>query len=327
MDYLTVAQNQHFVSQAEQRLNASNPQAKRENQRINAFLVEGSDQRTYRLETPDGLKISKNLSFRDLFSFDIVSSSHRHALEEKFHQYESDITTHTLELLRKLSTSETDIKREVVELFASKLLNFLRNPHSIKKVLNTFGSAADYSPSDSTLRRDYERVLVGSRPHQEHVCRVFELTAGEYERWLRCLFILLSPGDATGHTHFDHTIKAMFEGSYVIVRVHRYTSTLSEHVCLLSDRGFTICSEAPSILCFDFNLTARAFVQFAFADIAAHVPPGIPQAVVDILKERREVQLFHTVNDLDALAHYNANTLHQCNRRVFCAATQFLTAP
>jgi hypothetical protein len=63
--------HQHYISQVEQRLNTSTPDAKPENQRIFAFDLLDRDARIARLTHPRGRPIASNLSMYDLYSFDV----------------------------------------------------------------------------------------------------------------------------------------------------------------------------------------------------------------------------------------------------------------
>ena len=64
--------NQHFISQIEQRLNASNPEAAPAKQRIYEFEIVDRDCRVLRLSGSRGRPVANNLSMRDLFTFDIA---------------------------------------------------------------------------------------------------------------------------------------------------------------------------------------------------------------------------------------------------------------
>src|SRR5215472_10811453 len=83
--------NQHFVSQVEQRLNALNPGARPENQRIYEFEIVDRDQHQVRLVNPKGRLISNALSMFDLFSFDVADDGLRANLERVFGTYEARI--------------------------------------------------------------------------------------------------------------------------------------------------------------------------------------------------------------------------------------------
>lgn len=59
--------NQHFLTRAEQKFNAANPQAKARNLRIYSFEVINRENYTLALDDENGSLIGKNLSFFDLF--------------------------------------------------------------------------------------------------------------------------------------------------------------------------------------------------------------------------------------------------------------------
>ena len=113
--------------------------------------------------------------------------------EALFHKYEGQIKTHTQNLLVKLNAGGRDIKAEVIDLFAAKLLNFVRNPFSIVKVLNSFPNFASYDPTDPARPADYRRIVSGKKPHQAHLCAQLGISDTQYVEWLRLLFMLLVP--------------------------------------------------------------------------------------------------------------------------------------
>jgi hypothetical protein len=81
--------NQHYISQAEQRLNSANPAAKNRNQRIYEFQVISREPILLQLLDSRGRKIENALSFNDLFSFDIIGQLDlRSNLEALFGTYE-----------------------------------------------------------------------------------------------------------------------------------------------------------------------------------------------------------------------------------------------
>jgi len=103
MNLINNTRNQHFISQAEQRLNASNLSAKPQKQRIYKFKVDNRETSCVSLTNRNGVKICNNLSEQDLFSFDVLDEKKdRYNFEELFSQYESQIITHTNSLVSKL---------------------------------------------------------------------------------------------------------------------------------------------------------------------------------------------------------------------------------
>lgn len=69
-----LTRNQHFISQAEQRRNCIDESRPKDMQRIYKFEIADRENSIVRLTNPQGVKIKRNLSFDDLFSFDLTSS-------------------------------------------------------------------------------------------------------------------------------------------------------------------------------------------------------------------------------------------------------------
>jgi hypothetical protein len=229
--------NQHFVSRVEQKLNAINPNCTNGKFRIYSFRL--VDRESYRiaLENPHGRAVRSNLSMLDLFSFDVPGGGQlRLNLEEMFQNYETHIETHTNGLLVKLAGGSADIKTEIIDLFAAKLLNFTRNPFCIEKVLNSFPGVAALEPKDPLLLATYRRIAAGQKPHQANLCRVLGISHSTYIEWLRLLFILLMQPAADRPSLFVSVIKRLFENpdTHAAAFVGMYDH---EH-CLLSDSSF-----------------------------------------------------------------------------------------
>jgi hypothetical protein len=83
-------------------------------------------------------------------------------------------------LLAKLNLGSNEIKVEIIGLFAVKLLNFIRNPFCVEKVLNTFPGIAGYNPTDQDLLSSYHRILSGKKPHQVHLTGKLGISDAQY---------------------------------------------------------------------------------------------------------------------------------------------------
>jgi hypothetical protein len=257
--------NQHYLSKVEQKLNARNPNAAADNLRIYSFEVVDRENYLLSLENPNGKTIWKNLSLFDLFSFDVLDGNGlRLNFESLFQKYETSIEVHTKSLLAKLNRNDPDIKSEIIDLFAAKLLNFVRNPFSVAKVLNSFRGLANYDPTDPALLADYRRIVTGKKPHQARLCAELGISETQYLTWLRLLFMLLVPLVDGQPNIFEHLIKTLLENrkTHVAAFVFEY----DKERCLLSDRGFSQPIPDGPHMAFSFNLYATAFVNYIFAD-------------------------------------------------------------
>jgi hypothetical protein len=317
--------NQHFLTRVEQKLNALNPQADARNLRIYSFEVVDRENYILSLENPNGRPIGSNLSLFDLFSFDVPGNSHlRLNFESLFHKYENHIEAHTKSLLAKLNGNSSDIKAEVIDLFAAKLLIFVRNPFSIVKVLNSFPGVANYDPADATLLADYCRIVIGRKPHQAHLCAQLGISDAQYVEWLRLLFMLLVPMAEGQSNFFEEMIKNLLENRKM--HVAAFVCEYDTDRCLLSDRGFSQPVADGPHMAFSFNLCATAFVDYIFADPATLVqgtasPEFIAQAIA--AWERipvKQINVTFLRNNLGMLARHNRRVVEQCYKRVYCSA-------
>lgn len=316
--------NQHFVSQVEQRLNASNPNSTGDNFRIYSFLI--ADREAYRieLETPRGRAIASTLSMLDLFSFDVPGGGPlRMNLEALFHKYEANIEIHTRGLLEKLAAGSADIKTELIDLFAAKMLNFVRNPFCIQKVLNSFPGVGQYEPTDPELLAVYRRIVSGKKPHQEYLCQQIDVTRETYVEWLRLIFVLLMEIGDDRPNLFEGMIKKLFEASNT--QAAAFVWTYDQDVCLLSDRSY--CQPIPdgAHMAMSFNLSSTAFVDYVFADAATLIescaPPALVENALVTWRQRPQATINVTVtkNNRPMLARYNQRVIEQARERVYCA--------
>lgn len=313
--------NQHFISQAEQRLNAINPELPKEKQKIYTFNVVDRDSCEINLNRGQGNRIKNTLSINDLFSFEALEKiGLRNNFEELFKQYEDNITTFTRELIKKAKQSETEsAKTEIINILALKFMNFIRNPYSIKKVLNTFPQLLKIHPLNKGSYDSYIKVINGSNVHQAEILTKLGITETMYRDWLCVIYLLLDNLGDKDNNLFEHIVKLLIEDKdlYFKAEVFLY----KEHTCLLSDRGFsTPIFENESHMVFDFNLCSTAFIRYAFISLDSLMPQNTPETLVELYKKQCKVINVSTHHDnLIELEKYNKNVVFQCYRNVFCS--------
>jgi len=317
--------NQHFVSQVEQKLNAVNPDRASRKFRIYSFRLVDREAYQIELETPRGRAIASNLSMLDLFSFDVPGGGRlRMNLEALFHKYEKNVETHTRSLLAKLATGSADLKAEIIDLFAAKLLNFVRNPFCIEKVLNSFPGVTAYEPIYPDLLAAYRLVAAGRKPHQARLCEQLGISHETYDKWLRLLFILLMQTGDDRPNLFEGIIKGLFEARNT--QAAAFVWVYDQDHCLLSDRSFSQPIPDGPHMAMSFNLCSTAFVDYIFADAATLVqdraPPEFVANALAAWKQRPQASINVTMtrNNSEMLARYNRRVIEQCRERVYCAA-------
>ena len=316
--------NQHYVSQVEQRLNSLNPTANQLNQRIYSFTVADRETFTLSIDSPRGRSISKNLVLRDLFSFDVIrDNASRFNFEAFFQQYEADMEYNTIALLRKLEQGSGDLKKEILEIFVAKFMNFLRNPYSVRKVLNTIGNVLRFRPTDPELRAQYNAVLAGRKPHQAHLCAQLDIGTEQFQIWLSALFMMLVRPAPNEVNLMESIVKQVFErpSGFPMVCVYRYSGEHVDKRCLLSDRGYATPLPQEPHLSFSFNLSSTAYIVYVFASIEELNLPYVPPRMIDLYRtQQKNVRVVPFTNDLPALARYNQNVVYQCHHAVYSSS-------
>lgn len=240
-----------------------------------------------------------------------------------FGEYEEKIEIQTLDLLKKLEENSNDIKEELLSLFALKLLNTFRNPYCIKKTLNTIGKAGIHHPLDKDLAKIFLKVKQGNKPQEQWLCGQLGITPEEYSSWLKTLFILLMRPDENQPNILEEMVKSIYENdSHMInVFVFYYDEELKERSVLLSDRGFSMPAPNDEVLAYNFNLSSKAFITFAFSDVNKSAPEGTPQRIIDTYKRtKNNVSVRMIKNNIDALSNYNKHTVYQAFERVYCSS-------
>lgn len=311
--------NQHFIPQVEQRLNAIDPTLASENQHIYEFEVLSHALDGPQLGSPQRRRIERNLSIHDLFSFDVIPETDlRLNFESLFQRYEGDVERNTRSLLEKVRAGNQDIGAEVVDLFASKVMNFARNPYSIEKMLNTFGIFGDHVPLEPDVAKLFESVLNGRRPHQKYRCAELGITEGDYARWLRTLFMMLCPVQSGTPSLYDQALKTLFQSNDLVVGA--MVCTYSSESCLLSDRSWSTNVSATDADGYDFNLTQHAFIRYIVMNRLSCLPPNTPQHLVTQAKAMKlPINVHHRHDDMELLRIFNLNAIIQSESRVFCA--------
>ncbi len=317
MELANITKNQHFIPQVEQRFNAIDTAISKEKQRIYVFSVQNRESYLIRLESSKGVKIEKNLSFLDLFSFDVLGKeAERYNFENLFQDYESDINSNTESLLNKITNKDLDIKSEILKIFASKMLNFVRNPYSVNKVINSFPHVSNYYPTDPVHYCNFEKIIKGKKPHQEYLCKYFNISEYDYIKWLATIFMLLNPLENGKPNYLNQVIKNLYESKdlYIMVIVYTY----DRESCILSDRGYSNPLPDGDYLSFDFNLRSDAFIRYMFGDINKIAPKNTPKRLIESYKlHPKSINIDHVHNDLNILDKYNKNVFYQCFSHVY----------
>ncbi|MFE8102025.1 hypothetical protein RBA71_11055 [Brenneria goodwinii] len=333
MSFKNQTKNQHFLSRVEQRLNAINLNTENGSMKIYSFSLLDRDEYKVELESRNGNKISSNLAYIDLYSFDFLDNGIRHNFEEAFGKYEEKVHASTLSFINKIDSNNNDILDELNDVLAMKFLNFIRNPFNIKKVLNTFGALADYYPLNSKLRIEYDKIEKRNDKGVDRICQLFDVEKHQYFKWMRVIFLILMDSLNEGRNMLDDIIYQFITDKKQVtaVWVYKFTDENADKKVCLSDRSFVdLADPASGSLVMAFNLTANCFIKLAMIDVKNFLEknPERPDTVENLMaileSTPKNIEIKLLLNDeyaLEALAHYNRTAILQCHKRVYCSSS------
>ncbi|SIR82054.1 hypothetical protein SAMN05878276_0377 [Aquipseudomonas alcaligenes] len=318
--------NQHFVSQSEQRCNCIDESRPKNKQRIYRFEIVDRENSVVRLVGADGVRIKSNLSFNDLFSFDVKNEATRKNLENFFQVYEEDVASASRLLISesKVRSQGDVLEAAAVRVFKSKFMGWIRNPYSIVSTINMFKGLVGCVPTDARLLEDFLDIRLGAKPHLANVCAEFGVTQEQYFQWLEILFLALMtpPG---GVVSILESVAEKIAGS--IGRMgHVIVATFDDVAgcrVALPDTGYLQGTQDPNHNMFLFNLGRSAYAAFNVVNLSRQTIVDVP----DYMREQAQsfdikfsAQYHH--NNMVLLEKFNALAVYQCNSHVFCADSQ-----
>lgn len=321
MDNLT--RNQHFISQTEQRSNCIDESKPKDKQRIYKFEIADRENTVVRLTNTEGVKIKKNLSFNDLFSFDVKSSKLRKNLEDFFHKFEMDLAPATDLLISesKLNSGSDVLKGATERVLKSKFMGWIRNPYLIVQTINMYKGLVGMHPTDPLLLAHFSEIRTGKKPHLAEVCTEFRVTSELYFQWLEILFLALMIPPGATKSILESTVEKIVESKgnmgYLIIATF---DDIPGCRVALPDTGYLQGTNDPHHNMFLFNLSRSAFASFNVVDLSkqnlVNIPPQI-RGKVESFNIKFSAQHHH--NDMRLLEFFNGLSTYQANSHIFCA--------
>lgn len=315
--------NQHYISQSEQRSNCIDEAVLKDNKRIYEFSIIDREDSAIRLTRGDGVKIKKNLSFSDLFSFEVEDGPLRRNLESFFHKYETDLDANSRALVAAVrANSETSVITDLAAvLLKAKLMGSIRNPFCIGRTLSFFESFDELAPTDPQLRAIFSSIGSGAKPHLERVCSMFEITPKQYSDWLSVIYLALviPPGSRVSilESMVDGLIASPGKVCHMILASF---DDVEGYRVALPDTGYLQGTKDPYHNMLMFNVNKNAYASFSFVDLSSQTIVPIPDALRYPVSEYRvpfSFQYHH--NDFKLLRVFNVLAVYQSARHVFCA--------
>lgn len=315
--------NQHFISQTEQRNNCIDESRPKNKQRIYKFEIIDRENSIVRLTNTGGVKIKTNLSFNDLFSFDVKSSRLRKNLEDFFQRFEMDLVTATNLLISvsKVNSRSEVLKSAAERVFKAKFMGWIRNPYLIARTINMFNGLVGMYPTDPLLLAHFSDIRSGIKPHLAKVCAEFRVTREQYFQWLEILFLALMIPPGAKKSILESSVEEIIESKGKMG--HLIVATFDDIPgCRVAvpDTGYLQGTDDPNHNMFLFNLSRSAFASFNVVDLSKQTLVQIPPRM------RGQVESFnikfsaqHDHNNMRLLKRFNILAAYQAHSHIFCA--------
>lgn len=216
-DFSNSTYNQHFVSQAEQRLNSCSKNPALEKSEIHCFSVKSK--MPAKVLSEGKFAIWRNLSFQDLFTIFRTPNKKRINLENIFQRYEGEFSTRAANLLEQINKVRRSSKKEFAKIdlkeisdsdfsillndvkfiYKYKIMTGIRNPYKIKDTLRDFRFILNHSINDTDALQLFFLLDKKNESEEKRICETYSISQKEYREWIRLLLLILysKNGDAT----------------------------------------------------------------------------------------------------------------------------------
>lgn len=319
---VSVARNHHFISQAEQRLNAIDKTVKKRNQRIYKFDILCREDPKLKASSPGTVRIEENLSRIDLYALSVLEGGGQYNLEDAFRKYEDDSSRVAECFLQKFEFSKSEtLSGELLRLYALKLVNTIRNPYAIKRTLDMFSELRGVVPADKKLREHFDFLDGANRPQMAKICAEFLVSEEEYIAWLKVLYlVILQPVEGKLNL-IEALMRDLFNNTNAIKNfsVYRYTDATKDRGILLCDRIIDL-SYRKGIQVQMFNLDSSSFVVVMLVEAKKQDLIGLGPKLMGLnFRQENVVHVDYVMDDERMLRTFNQHCVWLAHSHVFCA--------
>ncbi|PSM12658.1 hypothetical protein [Stenotrophomonas maltophilia] len=342
--HTNLTHNQHFVSQAEQRMNSCSDNPSKKKAKIFRFTVDENQPST--INPQNKATIEKNLAFHDLFTIMRTDHDKRINLEALFNRYETDYAESARSIIEAISMARSnpgsatlplaEERREypkdsptidlIKRIYRHKILVGARNPLRVKETLGRFQDLLDHSVADlEALALHW--ALDGKDPREErHICETYKLSRGDYRKWIRLLILLLYR-KADEEALLDGCVDEFFNAKdyMTLIQVHSF----KEGCALLPDTGVVTDALDDGIVTY-MNVSKHCIIAVQHTKIETPRFDALCRSRRMTFEERREaieslgssIQACLVLDDRAILEGYNNICVKACASEVFSGAKE-----
>lgn len=274
-DLINTTRNHHFISQVEQRWNASSNQDNPSLARICKYKI--VDKSSFELEATNRPLIKNTSAKDDLYTLELFESGKRLNLEKFFgaleDKYNKIVSSFHSSIMYKIESNNitsksidgSDLIEDIKYLQKLKLLNFIRNPHNIKKALKSFSFCKDHiiQGSGKEFESIFNSLVNNDKRQRDHICSKYGVSPAEYDSWLKLIILFVYYDEGISHSSIDGMIEEYFKAKelYTTIIISYYTD--SALTPLVPDIGSIMDPD----LTYQFNVSKNCFVSLRHTQI------------------------------------------------------------
>lgn len=309
--------NQHYIAQVEQKLNCIDNSVPKPKRRIYEFEILDHSHQEFKLTNQQGVKITNNLSFNDLYTLEVFEDGTRDNFESFFSELESKIET----LSHKLLDSSELEQPLLLDFLCAKLMNSIRNPFCIEKTVNTFDLFCNYFPTEENLLKLFQRI--DAINVNTKILSNFNINSVMYKKWLKIIFYMVVPFKSPQTVKYSFLEKIafnFFDNEKNIISI--FLSVYDDPSCLLSDRSYIALSDKENVVNYTFNVTKNAFIIFNFIPKAEllNIPLDELNIPIEVFEKlRTPIKILKYKNEESLLETYNQNVISQSYKNFYAS--------
>lgn len=332
--FLNLTKNQHFVSQAEQRMNSCSANPDSNKVKIYRFNIEGVSPPRI---SPDGkVAICRNLSFHDLFTILRTPEKERINLEGLFGRYEGEFSMRATNLLGWVGKARSasgiisgkielngiegcnlsEVLDDIKFIYKYKILVGIRNPFKIKDTLRDFAFALNRSLAEAGALELYTALEAKNKAEETRICSTYGVSPKEYREWIRLLILFLYVGEDKSAI-LDGFIDEFFKAKEFTTNI--LICAFDGEYALLPDTG-VVKDEFSDGLATYMNVSKHCIVALKHTKIDGRFLDQICEENKHKLAGSVFGSLF--VNDKKVLAGYNKICVKAAAKQVFSGAPE-----
>lgn len=341
-DLINTTRNHHFISQVEQRWNASSNHDNPSLARICKYEI--VDKSSFELQATNRPLIKNTSAKDDLYTLELFESGERLNLEKFFgvweDKYNKIISSFHSSIMYKIESNNitsksidgSDLLEDIKYLQKLKFLNFIRNPHNIKKSLESFSFCKDFiiQGNGKEFESIFNSLVNNDKRQRDHICSKYGVSPAEYDSWLKLIILFVYYDDGISHSSIDGMIEEYFKAKelYTTIIISYYTD--SALTPLVPDIGSIVYPD----LTYQFNVSRNCFV------LLKHTPIDSEDTVMSVMRICEEmnkpyteealnffkkemsgkINTFIRVNDKELLEAYNKHCIKESVEFVYSAS-------